>query len=124
MASTRPHAGLFVCNDGAETMVDEETIDKAARLLLEAAAGSRVILFGSYARGEAGDDSDLDFLVVEPEVENRLTEAVRLTEVLRPLMLPMDVVVVSEERFAYWRDTPNTLIHRAVTEGKTYEQVA
>ena len=105
-------------------MVDEQTIDEAARLLLRAAPGSRVILFGSYARGEAGDDSDLDFLVVEPEVEDRLAETVRLIEALRPLMLPVDVVVISEERFAYWRDTPNTLLHRAAREGKTYEQVA
>lgn len=34
-------------------MVDVGIVEKAARLLLEAAPGSRVILFGSYAQGEA-----------------------------------------------------------------------
>jgi len=36
-------------------VIDEATIEKAAGLLLQAApAGSKVILFGSHARGDAG----------------------------------------------------------------------
>jgi len=105
-------------------MVDQETIEKAVNLLLAAAPGSKVILFGSHARGDAKADSDVDFMVVEPDVKDRHAEMVRLAEVLRPLMLPVDVVVVSAERFEYWRDTPNTIIHRAAKEGRVYEQVA
>lgn len=93
-------------------------------MLLAAAPGAKVILFGSYARGDARDDSDVDFLVVEPEVTDWLAEMVRLAEVLRPLRLPADVLVVSAERFAYWRDTPNTVMYRAAREGRSYEQVA
>jgi predicted nucleotidyltransferase len=105
-------------------MVTRGTIEEAARLLLAAAPGSKVILFGSHARGDAREDSDVDFLVVEPQVEDCCAEMVRLTEVLRPLLLPVDVLVVSAERFDYWRDTPNTVMYRAVREGKVYEQVA
>ena len=100
-------------------MIDDGTIGRAARLLLEAApSGSDVILFGSHARGDADPDSDLDFLVVEPSVKDRHMEMVRLREVLRPLGVPVDVLVVSRERFEYWRDTPNTVIHRAASEGR------
>ena len=105
-------------------MIDERTITKAAKLLLAAAPGSKVILFGSYARGRADPRSDLDFMVVEPEVKNRYEEILRLAEVLRPLLLPVDVLVVSAERFDYWRDTPNTVYFRAAKEGRVYEQVA
>jgi len=105
-------------------MVDVEIAEKAAQLLLEAAPGSKVILFGSYARNEADPDSDMDFLVVEPEVKDRHAEMVRLREVLRPLRIPVDVLVTSAEAFEEWRDTPNTVIHEAATEGKVYEQVA
>ncbi|MBA3572751.1 MAG: nucleotidyltransferase domain-containing protein [Pyrinomonadaceae bacterium] len=35
-------------------------------LLGEAAKPARVVLFGSYARGAATEDSDMDFLVIEP----------------------------------------------------------
>lgn len=41
------------------------------RNMLEAAPPeTRVILFGSHARGEANEHSDLDFLVIEPSVED------------------------------------------------------
>jgi predicted nucleotidyltransferase len=105
-------------------MIDEQTIQKAVDLLLRAALGAKVILFGSCARGLPGPDSDLDFLVVEPEVKNRFEEMVRLAEVLRPLRVPVDVLVVSAETFEYWADTPNTLMYRAAREGRIYEQVA
>lgn len=77
-------------------MIDEQAISTAARMLLRAAPQSKVILFGSHARGEAGPDSDLDFLVVEPQVTARRSEQVRLRDVLRPLRIPVDVLVVSE----------------------------
>jgi hypothetical protein len=52
-------------------MVDEATIAEAGRRIGAAAPeGSRVILFGSHARGEANSHSDVDILVIGPEVEN------------------------------------------------------
>jgi len=104
--------------------VDEATIRGAVDLLLKAAPGSKVILFGSHARGAADPQSDLDFLVVEPEVRDRFGEMVRLREVLRPLAMPIDILVVSARVFEEWRDTPNTVIYEAAREGKVYEQVA
>ena len=41
------------------------------------------MLFGSYARGDAREDSDLDLLVIEPRVDDRAKEMVRLRRVLR-----------------------------------------
>jgi predicted nucleotidyltransferase len=105
-------------------MADTSTVGKAAEMLLRAAPGAKVILFGSWARGTPHADSDMDFLVVEPEVTDSHAEMVRLREVLRPLRVPVDVLVVSEKTFQEWRDTPNTVINVAATEGKVYEQVA
>jgi len=93
-------------------------------MLLRAAPGSKVILFGSWARGTPHADSDLDFLVVEPSLTDPRAEMVRLREVLRPLRVPADVLVVSDKVFQEWRDTPNTVIYAAATEGIVYDQVA
>ena len=105
-------------------MIDEALIAKAARLLLRAAPGSRVILFGSRARGYSGPDSDLDFLVVEPTVRSRREEAVRLRDVLRPLRIPVDVLVVSQDAFREWSDTPGTILYEAAHEGRIFDEVA
>ena len=83
--------------------------------------GSRVIVFGSQARGDAGEDSDLDLLVVEPEVGNRLDEMARLSSLLGRQLIPADVVVMSDAAFEDERRHPNTLAWRAVHEGRIHE---
>jgi len=105
-------------------MADASTVDTAAQMLLRAAPGSKVILFGSHARGTPAPESDLDFLVVEPDLTDRRAETVRLRQVLRPLRVPVDLCVVSAKVFEEWRDTPNTVIYEAAREGKVYDQVA
>jgi predicted nucleotidyltransferase len=59
-------------------MVSGEIIEQAGKRLAAAARQpARVLLFGSHARGDAGPDSDLDFLVIERDVPNRHAEMVR-----------------------------------------------
>jgi predicted nucleotidyltransferase len=102
-------------------LIPRETIDRAAAMLLAAAPpGSEVILFGSYARGDAGPDSDLDFMVVEPLVDGPRGEMVRLRQVLRPLRIPVDVLVVSREGFEAWKDKINNVVYEAAREGRSY----
>ena len=100
-------------------MFDDALIAEAGRRLSAAAPpSSRVILFGSAARGELTRDSDLDFLVIEPEVENPALESVRLRRVLGDLVLAADVIVASEHRVKEWRDVRGSLIHAALAEGR------
>ncbi len=97
---------------------DDAVIQEAGRRILEAAPpGSRVILFGSHARGQAGEHSDLDFLVIEPEVEDWGKESVRLYRALQRGVYA-DVVVVSEESVREWRDVYGTVINSALREGR------
>ena len=98
---------------------DEKLIAEAGRRLSRAAPpGTRVILFGSHARGEAGEHSDLDFLVIEPELENAASESVRLRRTLRGLVLAADVIVVSQQHAGEWQDVRGSLVHAALAEGR------
>ena len=108
-----PRSGYRKC------VFDDAVIAEAGRRLSEAAPpSSRVILFGSAARGELTRDSDLDFLVIEPEVENPALESVRLRRVLGDVLVPMDIIVASEHRVQEWRDVRGSLIHAALTGGR------
>ena len=46
-------------------------IERIVRAIVEEAHPRRVILFGSVARGEARDSSDIDLLVVIPDGTHR-----------------------------------------------------
>jgi predicted nucleotidyltransferase len=101
--------------------LDERVREAIRRVLAAAPPGSRVILFGSHARGEARPDSDVDLLVVEPHVQDAVAEMVRLSKAIRPLHVPVDVLVSSAERFTYWCDTRNTIYYLAAREGHSFD---
>ncbi|MDP1902294.1 MAG: nucleotidyltransferase domain-containing protein [Rubrivivax sp.] len=84
-------------------------------------AGSQIIVFGSQARGDARDDSDIDLLVVEPDVPDRFGEMARLSAVLGRQRIPADVVVMSAQQFAEQKTVINTLAWRAAREGQLHE---
>ena len=83
-----------------------------------AGANSKVILFGSHARGEERPDSDVDLLVVEPKLVDRFAESVRLSRLVGELGVPADVVVVSEDHARRWGKVPGTMLHDALAEGR------
>jgi predicted nucleotidyltransferase len=100
-------------------MTTHELIELVGRRLADAAASpARVILFGSAARGELTRDSDLDFLVIEREVENRVAEAVRLRDAIGRIGWPVDVIVMDEDLAARRAKVRGTMVHHALREGR------
>jgi len=100
-------------------MTSAHVIDEiGSRLSRVAPANSRVVLFGSHAREQVRDDSDYDVLVIEPDVENVATEAVRLRRELRDLGVPIDVVVVDRDRARRRAAVRGTMVERALREGR------
>jgi len=99
-------------------MASEATIRAVTECLSRAAPDATIILFGSHARGEAREDSDIDILVVEPVVRSRHEEIVRLTEEVGDLDVPTDIIVVSTAIYHEWAEEHGTVIHEAWREGR------
>ncbi|MEW6039632.1 MAG: nucleotidyltransferase domain-containing protein [Pseudomonadota bacterium] len=100
-------------------MLNQSVIQQAAQRLTAAAHSPlRVILFGSYARGDAREDSDLDLLVVEKEIPDPTDEYLRLREALGPMGVGVDLLIYPEAEFEMRRDWCSTPVYWAVREGK------
>ena len=100
-------------------MIDSALLASAIQTLANAAPNAeQIVLFGSYARGDAGEDSDLDFLVIENTVVDRAREMVRLRRALRPLRVAADVLVYSRAEVDQWGHQPGTALYWALREGR------
>jgi predicted nucleotidyltransferase len=90
------------------------------RTLVKTALGdldAKAFLFGSYARGEATPDSDIDLMVIKKApVENWLTETAALRRRMR-FGKSLDLVVEDESSFARWKRAYGTIQYEVAREG-------
>ena len=102
----------------------QRKIEEMVRRIVERFHPEQVILFGSYARGKAGPDSDVDLLVVMPVSGSKRKIAVEIDLALAGMGLPKDIIVVTPEEVARLRDIIGTIIYPAVREGKVMYECA
>jgi predicted nucleotidyltransferase len=95
-----------------------DPITVAVERIVSVASPSRIILFGSQARGSADAGSDIDLMVIEPVVANTALEAARLYQAVGWVGAGVDILVYSESEFARRSKVPGTVLHQALTEGK------
>jgi len=96
----------------------QKLIDQMVSRIVEQFRPERVILFGSYARGEAGRDSDVDLLVVMPISGSKRAKQVEVRLALHDIRLPKDIIVVTPAEFERHQDIVGTIVRPAVKEGK------
>ena len=83
----------------------------------------RIVLFGSWARGDAQTDSDVDLLVVLPHVEHKRRAAVEVLRALNGVPVSKDVIVATPEEIAARGNVVGLVLHPALREGKViYER--
>ncbi len=76
----------------------------------------RIILFGSHARGEADEYSDLDIVVIKETEERFLDRLKTVYELVQPTFA-LDVVVYTPEEFAEMQRLGNPFIEMVLREG-------
>ena len=100
------------------TVVDSALVDDVVRLIVDAVKPVRIILFGSAARGQMNENSDLDLLIVMPDGTHRRNTARLAYRALAELDLPKDVIVVTEDDVRKYGDEPSLVICPALREGR------
>jgi len=103
-------------------MVDFKDIQALADSIVKQFNPERIILFGSYATGTAGPDSDVDLLVVLPFEGKNFRKSLEITNAVNP-MFSADIMArrPDDTQWRYRHGDP--LIKEAVDHGRTlYER--
>ena len=84
---------------------------------------SRVVLFGSHARGAATEWSDVDLLVILPNGTDKRDTAIEIRRALSDLPVCKDIVVATPEEVDRRGHLVGTLLRSALREGRVlYER--
>ncbi len=102
--------------------VTPHLLAQMAQVIAEEVAPEEVILFGSWARGTAGPDADVDLLIIQTapfdQGRDRRKEMVRIWRALAHFAVPKDILVYSRSEVERWRHARNHIVARALREGK------
>ena len=98
------------------------TTDKIIQAMVERIVDEfqpeKVILFGSYARGNPTRDSDVDLLIIMDFKGRKLDMLRRIRRSLHEFTVPKDVVLRKPEEVKKYGRFVGTILHPALKEGK------
>jgi predicted nucleotidyltransferase len=100
-------------------MIDQARLQQAVTTLAQIFQPERIILFGSQARGDADDRSDVDLLVITPITGSRRRLMINMDRALRGIGLARDIVILTPDEFERDKEIPGTIARPAWQEGKT-----
>jgi uncharacterized protein len=97
--------------------IPQKAIDQVVKQIVEKFQPQKIILFGSYARGNPRPESDVDLLVV---MDTPLKESKISLEIHRHLnvMFGLDLVVYTPKRLKERADRGNWFVRDILKEGK------
>lgn len=88
------------------------------RLIVAEVRRLRVVLFGSAARGESKETSDVDLLVVVPDGTPRRKTAMRIYGSVPDVTLPFDIFVTTPGDLEKYGASPGLVCHHILREGR------
>lgn len=106
-----------------KTMMVMKQVEEFGQRIGREFGAERVILFGSYARGEVTKDSDIDLLVVAETSLSPLKRYGAVRRLLADVPSSFDIIVKTPEEYARWRSVVNNIVYFADKYGKVlYER--
>lgn len=96
-----------------------ERLKKISERLKKKYLAEKVILFGSYARGDATEDSDADILVIAPTNERMFERMAAVSRLVRDLRngFPISPIVLTPEEFKDKLTKEDAFIQTIMEEG-------
>ena len=102
--------------------ISEDTIQRMVEAIVREAQPEMVYIFGSYGRGDAREESDVDLLIIEntdfTPSHSRWAEIKRIRRALSEFRVSKDILVFSKAEFDYWKDASSHVVAQAARDGR------
>lgn len=98
--------------------MDESLLSEVTRRILDVAAPEKVVLFGSYARHDSHEGSDLDLLIIMETDLPPYPRAVPFYRALAGLLIPKDILVYTPSEVREWNAVPEAIVTVALRQGR------
>lgn len=105
-------------------MITEHIVQSMTERIINSFSPEKIIVFGSWARNEATEDSDIDFLVITSYTGSKRDIQVAIRRELKGFGVPKDVVVATSEEIMQKQYLPGYIYGTALREGRVvYERI-
>jgi predicted nucleotidyltransferase len=98
-------------------LIDEDLLEKITRRIVEAVHPNRIVLFGSRARGDHNQDSDIDLFIEMESNEPRWLRRKQIDQLFPERWWPMDLYILTPEESQEWGDSLATILPSIKREG-------
>lgn len=99
-------------------LIEQSKIQEIVDRIVKNYDPDKIILFGSYAQGTATERSDVDFLIVKDTPLDPFKRGQEIRRFLRGMLVPMDILVYTNDEIKKWRDIKFSFIHTVLTTGR------
>jgi predicted nucleotidyltransferase len=107
------------------TIIENPEIKLITECIVREYQPDKIILFGSWARGDADQQSDIDLLVISDREEDlpRFKRGLDVRLLLSQFKSPKDILFYTHEDVERWRGVPQTFVNTVLREGRVlYER--
>lgn len=109
-----------------KTLKHKKSLARRIKLLVESLKvyhPEKIILFGSTAKGDVDEYSDIDVVVIKKTSQRFLKRLIEVGKLLQDEVFPADVFVYTPEEFKQMQEEENPFIEQVLKNGKViYEK--
>jgi predicted nucleotidyltransferase len=101
--------------------IDVPLIDQIVSIIVSTVSPDKIILFGSYARGDYKKNSDIDILILKRGLQNErdVTGNLYMEFFNKKITMPIDLIAVDYDKYNKLSDDIGYIYKTIKEEGKT-----
>jgi predicted nucleotidyltransferase len=95
-------------------------LDQIVNMIISTAEPDKIILFGSYARGDYGKNSDIDILILKKGLVNErdITNSLYTDFFNKKISIPVDIIAVDYDKYEKLNNDIGYIYKTIKQEGK------